>query len=53
MKKGDICFKAGEGIGKVTRPGLKVPVGEAAINPVPRQMIEKKFGIVSVMWGLR
>ena len=42
-EKGDICFKAGEGIGKVTRPGLKVPVGEAAINPVPRQMIEKEI----------
>lgn len=34
-----IIFRAGEGIGTVTSPGLKVPVGEPAINPVPRQMI--------------
>ncbi|SHJ10957.1 cobalt-precorrin-5B (C1)-methyltransferase [Malonomonas rubra DSM 5091] len=30
---------AGKGIGKVTKPGLAVPVGQAAINPVPKQMI--------------
>ena len=31
----------GEGVGRVTKPGLKVPVGEAAINPGPRAMIEQ------------
>ena len=31
----------GEGVGRVTKPGLKVPVGEAAINPGPRAMIER------------
>ncbi len=40
---GDIRFSAGRGIGRVTRPGLKLAVGEAAINPVPRQMIEKEI----------
>ena len=37
--EGDVTFRAGEGVGTVTQPGLKEPVGEAAINPVPRQMI--------------
>lgn len=32
-------FRAGPGIGTVTRPGLAIPPGEPAINPVPRQMI--------------
>ncbi len=35
-----IVFKAGEGVGRVTKPGLPVKVGEPAINPVPRQMIQ-------------
>ncbi|MCY3878923.1 MAG: cobalt-precorrin-5B (C(1))-methyltransferase [Rhodobacteraceae bacterium] len=34
-----IAFKAGIGVGMVTRPGLPVEVGEPAINPVPRRMI--------------
>ena len=34
-----IIFNAGEGVGTVTRPGLPINVGEAAINPVPRQMM--------------
>ena len=38
---GPVSFRAGEGVGTVTRPGLKVPVGEAAINPVPRRMMEE------------
>ncbi len=37
-KKG-VVFAAGEGIGLVTKPGLQIPPGEPAINPVPRRMI--------------
>jgi cobalt-precorrin-5B (C1)-methyltransferase len=34
-----VTFAAGEGVGRVTRPGLPLAVGEPAINPVPRAMI--------------
>jgi len=32
-------FRAGEGVGIVTMPGLPIPPGEAAVNPVPRKMM--------------
>jgi len=34
-----IVIQGGPGIGRVTKPGLAVPVGEWAINPVPRRMV--------------
>ena len=37
---GGVVFAAGEGVGTVTKPGLPIGVGEPAINPVPRQMME-------------
>lgn len=38
-----IAIRGGRGVGTVTRPGLPVPVGEAAINPVPRAMIRAEL----------
>ena len=38
-----IEIDGGQGIGRVTKPGLAQPVGSAAINPVPRQMIQKEL----------
>lgn len=34
-----IMIEGGRGVGRVTRPGLDQPVGNAAINHVPREMI--------------
>ena len=40
MGKG-ITFKAGPGVGTITKAGLPIAVGEPAINPVPREMMRK------------
>ena len=39
-----VAIDGGEGVGRVTRPGLDQPVGAAAINRVPRQMIADAVG---------
>ena len=41
MRGKGITFKAGAGVGTVTRAGLPIAVGEPAINPVPREMMRK------------
>jgi cobalt-precorrin-5B (C1)-methyltransferase len=46
-----VSFFAGEGVGTVTRPGLPVPPGEPAINPVPRQMIRDAIAEVAAALG--
>ncbi len=35
-----VVIEGGAGVGRVTRPGLPLPVGEWAINPAPRRQIE-------------
>lgn len=42
-EKATIIIKGGDGVGKVTRKGLDQPVGEAAINHVPREMIVQEL----------
>jgi cobalt-precorrin-5B (C1)-methyltransferase len=41
-----VILRGGEGVGRVTKPGLPVAVGEPAINPVPRRMVHQ--GLASV-----
>lgn len=36
-----VVFRAGEGVGTVSLPGLALGIGEPAINPVPREMMRK------------
>lgn len=46
-----ILIDGGEGVGRVTKPGLDQPVGNAAINHVPREMIEKEVSEVCKLTG--
>lgn len=46
-----IRLDGGEGVGRVTRPGLDQPVGEAAINSVPRAMIKQEVSEVAEAFG--
>jgi cobalt-precorrin-5B (C1)-methyltransferase len=38
---GKVTIRSGKGIGIVTKAGLPMPIGESAINPMPRKMIEE------------
>lgn len=53
----EIQIEGGEGVGKVTKPGLDQPIGAAAINRVPRQMIrtevEEVCRLMDYTGGLR
>ncbi|MGY1732711.1 cobalt-precorrin-5B (C(1))-methyltransferase [Geodermatophilus sp. SYSU D01045] len=46
-----VVFRAGEGVGTVTKPGLPLAVGEPAINPMPRQFIREHVAAVAARHG--
>ncbi|MBB5155602.1 cobalt-precorrin-5B (C(1))-methyltransferase [Saccharopolyspora phatthalungensis] len=46
-----VLFRAGPGVGTVTKPGLPLPVGEPAVNPVPRQLIRDVIARVAAEHG--
>lgn len=47
----DIVIDGGEGVGRITKPGLDQPVGVAAINSVPRHMIGEATKSVCEQYG--
>ncbi len=48
---GGVVFRAGDGVGVVTRPGLPIPPGEPAINPVPRRMMTEHLADIATRAG--
>ncbi|MHC1747747.1 MAG: cobalt-precorrin-5B (C(1))-methyltransferase CbiD [Cellulosilyticaceae bacterium] len=52
-KHGMITLEGGIGIGRVTKSGLKVPIGEAAINPGPKGTILKEANEICKHYGYK
>lgn len=48
-----ILIDGGEGVGRVTKPGLDQPVGAAAINSIPREMITKELSEIAKEYGYK
>ena len=48
---GGVQFKAGPGVGTITKAGLPIEVGEPAINPVPRRMMAEVIEEVAIAYG--
>ncbi len=42
-EESNVIITGGEGVGIITKPGLQIPIGDYAINPVPRRMIVKNL----------
>ncbi|MEN8888529.1 MAG: cobalt-precorrin-5B (C(1))-methyltransferase [Celeribacter marinus] len=51
VSTGGVTFKAGAGIGIVTKAGLPIGVGEPAINPVPRDMMRAQVADMAARLG--
>jgi len=51
VSESGVQFKAGEGVGTVTRDGLALAVGEAAINPVPQKMMRQHLEDIAASYG--
>lgn len=49
--EGGTAILGGPGVGRVTRPGLDQPVGEAAINSTPRRMIQEQLEAAAARAG--
>jgi len=49
--KSGVRFRAGDGVGTVTRAGLPIAPGEPAINPVPRRMIAQAIAEIAAANG--
>ena len=47
-----VVFVAGPGVGTVTKPGLPLPVGEPAINPVPRRLMREVVAELAAAHGV-
>jgi cobalt-precorrin-5B (C1)-methyltransferase len=47
-----VTFKAGLGVGTVTKPGLPLAVGEPAINPVPRRLMNEVVDELATAQGI-
>lgn len=52
-QQGKIVIDGGLGVGRVTKPGLACPVGQAAINPTPRRMIEEEVRRIMNRFGCK
>lgn len=48
---GGVVFCAGEGVGTVTKAGLPIGIGEPAINPVPRAMMDEEVAALAAIHG--
>ena len=52
-KEFSITIIGGKGVGTITKPGLELPVGEPAINPGPRTMIQNSVAEVFTLFNMK